>query len=252
MPGWMCGCVNLQDTEGGDELQLRITDIAWREMSVVRMRPRMFPGKHPYSGFLKERSTLDVSITHLPVPLWSTDTDFCASARPPPPDQRTSPGFCVCWLLKAHSCFRFPKSCPPADRSHSAPWGLNWQPQGEAHILWLMLHKSLASFQFHVSSPFIKFSHLPRLTLTTPHPPQVSQLKNTFLKRNLTTETKFPLLCSLVLLSHLLSFLYVAIISSWVCFYINLDVPWWQESMSQEYFMAHAICLIKICQWHQP
>ena len=131
MPGWMCGCVNLQDTEGGDELQLRITDIAWREMSVVRMRPRMFPGKHPYSGFLKERSTLDVSITHLPVPLWSTDTDVCASARPPPPDQRTSPGFCVCWLLKAHSCFRFPKSCPPADRSHSAPWGLNWQPQGK-------------------------------------------------------------------------------------------------------------------------
>lgn len=77
---------------------------------------------------------------------------------------------------------------------------------------------------------FFKLSHLPRLTFTTPHPPQVSQLKNTFLKRNLTTETKFPLLCSLVFLSHL-SFLYVAIISSWVCFYINLDVPWWQESM---------------------
>ena len=76
----MCGRVNLQDTEGGDELQLRIADIAWREMSVVRMRPRMFPGKHPYSGFLKERSTLDVSITHLPAPLGSTDTDF---AHPP-------------------------------------------------------------------------------------------------------------------------------------------------------------------------
>lgn len=151
----MCGCVNLQDTEGGDELQLRIADIAWREMSILRMRPRMFPGKHPYSGFLKERSTLAVSITHLPVPLWSTDTDFCASTRPPPPDQCTSPGFCVCWLLKAHSCFRFPKNCPPADRSHFAPWGLNWHPQGEAHILWLMLHKSLASFQFHVLVLFL-------------------------------------------------------------------------------------------------
>lgn len=53
-------------SEGGNELQTRVVDIAWGELFIVRIRLRMFPEKHPYSSFLGEGSTCDIAITHSP------------------------------------------------------------------------------------------------------------------------------------------------------------------------------------------
>lgn len=58
-------------------------------MSVVKMRPRTFPEKHPCSRCLKTGSTFDISITHLPgslavgLAIWSTPQTPCTGPRAP-------------------------------------------------------------------------------------------------------------------------------------------------------------------------
>lgn len=117
---------------------MRVEDTASRETSTVRLRPRMFPGKHPYSSFLKGRSTFDISITLFPAPLWVTDAHLLHQAAS---TRAMHHPWLLCVLASESSqLLPFSKESPSAERSHFALWGLNGHPQGEVHILWLTLH----------------------------------------------------------------------------------------------------------------
>lgn len=68
--------------EGGDELQMKVVDIAQGETFIVRVRPRMFTEKSLHSSFLKEGSTFDIPNTPSSSTLVADRCCFGAPARP--------------------------------------------------------------------------------------------------------------------------------------------------------------------------